>query len=69
MAPSGLQIDDIIAFFESKKGATAFDYIFSDTNAGSNEETVKVVCEDWNQTWDYDDYYSLTATFRRIYEA
>jgi phage-related protein len=63
------EIDDIIAFFESKKGVTAFDYIFSDTNAGSNEETVKVVCEDWSQTWDYDDYYSLTATFRRIYEA
>ena len=55
------EIDDIIAFFESKKGATAFDYIFSDTNAGSNEETVKVVCEDWSQTWDYDDYYSLNG--------
>jgi phage-related protein len=63
------EIDDIVAFFESKKGATAFNYVFSDSNAGSNEETVKVVCEKWNQTWAYDDYYNLSATFRRIYEA
>ena len=63
------EIDDIVAFFESKKGATAFNFIFSDSNAGGNEETVKVVCESWDQTWDYDDFYSLSATFRRIYEA
>ena len=63
------EIDDIVAFFEGKKGATAFDYVFSDTNSGSNEESVKVVCSDWSQTWDYDDFYSLTATFRRVYEA
>ena len=63
------EIDDIVAFFESKKGATAFDYVFSDTNSGNNEESVKVVCSDWSQTWDYDDFYSLTATFRRVYEA
>lgn len=63
------EIDDIVAFFEDKKGVTAFDYTFSDTNAGGNEETVKVVCETWDQTWAYDDYYSLSATFRRLYEA
>ena len=63
------EIDDIVAFFESKKGATAFNYVFSDSNASGSEETVKVVCESWNQTWAYDDYYNLSATFRRIYEA
>ncbi len=63
------EIDDIVAFFESKKGATAFNFIFSDSNAGGNEETVKVVCEKWDQTWAYDDFYNLSATFRRIYEA
>ncbi len=63
------EIDDIVAFFESKKGATAFDFVYSDTNSGSNEESVKVVCADWSQTWDYDDFYSLSATFRRVYEA
>lgn len=63
------EIDDIVAFFEGKKGATAFSFTFADTNGGSNEETVKVVCSKWDQTWKYDDYYDLKATFRRIYEA
>jgi phage-related protein len=63
------EIDDIVAFFESKKGATAFDFNFADTNESGNEETVKIVCESWDQTWDYDDFYSLSAKFRRIYEA
>ena len=63
------EIDDIVAFFESKKGTTAFDFNFADTNESGNEETVKIVCESWDQTWDYDDFYSLSAKFRRIYEA
>ena len=61
--------DDIVDFFASKKGATAFDYTFANTNESGNEETVKVVIEKWNQTWKYDDYYDLKATARRVYEA
>ena len=63
------EIDDIVAFFESKKGATSFSFVMSDSNGGSNEETMKVVCENWSQTWKYDDYYDLKATSRRLYEA
>lgn len=63
------EIDDIVDFFAGKNGATAFDYTFANTNEGGNEETVKVVVESWNQTWKYDDYYDLKATFRRVYEA
>lgn len=62
-------IDDIVAFFELKNAITAFDYTFADTNESGNEQTIKVVCSSWNQTWAYDDYYSLTATFRRVYES
>lgn len=62
-------IDDIVAFFETKGGFTAFDFTLADTNGGSNEETIKVVCDSWNQTWNYDDYYTLDAQFRRVYEA
>lgn len=29
---------------------------------------IKVVCNDWKRTYDYDEYYSLSATFRRVYE-
>ena len=63
------EIDDIVAFFELKNAVTAFDYTFSDTNESGNEQTIKVVCASWNQTWAYDNFYSLTATFRRIYES
>ena len=37
-----------------------------DTNGA---ETIKVVCKTWSQTWDYDNFYSLSATFERVYEA
>jgi phage-related protein len=63
------EIDDIIGFFESKAGATSFNYTVDDTNESGNELTVKVVCSSWNQTWAYDNFYSATATFRRVYEA
>ena len=36
------EIDDIVGFFESTNGVTAFDFTFADTNASGNEETVKV---------------------------
>ena len=38
----------------------------SDTNA---TRTIKVVCKNWDQTYNYDNYYSLSATFERVYEA
>ena len=63
------EIDDIMAFLDNKAGTTAFDFTYPDTNARGNERTVKVVCEDYTQTYSFDDFYSCTATFRRVYEA
>ena len=63
------EIDDIVGFFESTNGVTAFNFTFADTNAGGNEETVKVYVKDFDQKWDYDDYYTCTATLVRVYEA
>jgi len=63
------EIDDIVDFFASKKGTTAFDFTLANSNESGNEETVKVVIEKWTQTWKYDDYYDLKATARRVYEA
>lgn len=60
------EIDDIVAFFESLGGVSKFQMTIDDTNGA---ETIKVVCKTWNQTWDYDNYYSLSATFERVYEA
>ena len=63
------EIDDIMAFLDNKAGTTAFDFTYPDTNASGNERTVKVVCEDYTQTYSFDDFYSCTATFRRVYVA
>ena len=60
--------DDIVAFFENKAGVTAFTYTIPDSN-NSGETAIKVVCSTWNKTWAYGDYYSATATFKRVYEA
>jgi phage-related protein len=60
------EIDDLVAFFESLGGVSKFRMTIDDTNGA---ETIKVVCRQWNQTWNYDDFYSLSATFDRVYEA
>jgi len=62
------EIDDIIAFFVNKAGVTAFSFTYADSN-NSGETTIKVVCDDWSQSWDYDDFYSASATFRKVYES
>ena len=62
------EIDYIVAFFENKAGVTAFTYTIPDSN-NSGETAIKVVCSTWNKTWAYGDYYSATATFKRVYEA
>lgn len=62
-------IDDIIAFFDSKAGVSSFDYTYPDTNAGSQETTIKVVCSEYSLTFVNDEYSSCSATFKRVYEA
>lgn len=63
------EIDDIVSFLDAKAGVTKFEYVYPNTNGAGNETAVKVVCEDYGITYSYDNYSSLTATFRRVYEA
>ena len=60
-------IDDIVGYFESLKGVTAFNFTIPDSN-NSGESVVKVVCDDYSISYDYGDFYSASATFRRVYE-
>ena len=62
------EIDDIVAFFDTKRGVVSFNFTIPDSNAGG-EKTILVVCDNYSQTYDYDEYYSCTANFRRVYEA
>ena len=63
------EADDIVGYFESLGGATSFNYTISDTNESPPERTMKVVCETWNMTYTQNDCHTVTATFRRVYEA
>ena len=65
------EIDDIVDFFDSKQGVTNFSFTIPDTNGSGNggtETTVKVICEDYSISYDYDDYYSCSAQLKRVYE-
>lgn len=62
------EIDDISAFLSGKKGVTSFTFTYPDDNAMTKETSIKVVCPDHMQEYSYDNYYSLSATLRRVYE-
>ena len=61
-------IDDIVLFFDTKRGVVSFDFTIPDSNSGG-EKTIKVVCASYSQKYDYDEFYSCSATFRRVYES
>lgn len=62
------EIDDIVTFLQSTKGANNFNFTIPDTNAANAEFTMKVVCSEFNVSYDYGSFYSLEAVFRRVYE-
>ena len=65
-------IDDIVGYLDSLKGVTAFSFTIPDSNgseASGTETTIKVVCDGFDITYDYGDFYSASAKFRRVYEA
>ena len=67
-------------FFESKGGVTAFTFtvnqqyyaspgVTSETDVTSSDElALKVICTRWNKKYDFGDYWSVSATFERVYE-
>ena len=63
------EIDDLVAFFESLGAVSKFKFNLEDSNESSSTETILCICSDWSQSWSYDNFYSLRATFRRVYEA
>jgi len=64
-------IDDIVAFLDTKAGVTKFTLTLPDTNntTRTGERDVKVVSTDYSVTYDYDSFYSLSLTLKRVFEA
>ena len=64
-------IDDIVAFLDSKQNVTKFTLTLPDTNntTRTGERDVKVVAEQYSTVYEYDDFYTLNLTLRRVFEA
>lgn len=64
-------IDDIVAFLDTKAGVTKFTLTLPDTNntTRTGERDVKVVSTNYSVTYDYDDFYSLSLSLKRVFEA
>tara|TARA_B100001079_G_C16341205_1_gene483657 strand:+ start:108 stop:530 length:423 start_codon:yes stop_codon:yes gene_type:complete len=63
------EIDDITSFLTSLEGVTSFNFTIPDTNSSGNEKTIKVVCDNFTKNYNYGNFYSCSAKFRRVYEA
>ena len=69
------EIDAIVSFLNEKEGVESFDFTFPfkgdgvSSNEDETELTIRVYCSTWQQSFSYDDFYSLSATFIRVYES
>mgnify|MGYP001167079631 FL=1 len=59
--------DDIIKFFDDKGSVTSFDFTVPDENSTNSERTIKVVCDNYSIKYGNGNFYTISATFRRIY--
>ena len=73
------EIENIAGYLKSTKGVTAFIFTVPDhasteeatgilDNTTDDEKSIRVVCDSFNENYQYEDFYSLTAVFRRVYE-
>ena len=60
-------IDKLYNFFISLASVTTCNLTIPDST--DSEEIIKVVIEDFNKTFNYDNYYSLTCQAREVFEA
>ena len=62
-------IDDIVAFLDTKKNVSKFVLTIPDNNDANGEKDVKVVATNYSVTYDYENFYSLSLSLKRVYEA
>lgn len=60
------EIDDIIDFFEYMGGVTSFEVTLPNSN---RTETERIVIDDWDKNYSHDNFYSATASGRKVNEA
>jgi len=63
------ETDDLEAFFIAQAGVSKFTFTIPDSNEGTGEKDIKVICEEWDKSHTQTAATSLTAKLRRVYEA
>lgn len=66
------EIDEIKLFFVARIGdGASFTFTYNDHTTGGTpvEVAIQVVCDFWTETYNFDDYFSLTCEFRRVFDA
>lgn len=63
-------VDDVVNFLDTAGGVSAFTLTIPDSNntTRTGEKDVIVVCSTYSTMYTYDDFYTITAEFRRVYE-
>ena len=64
-------IDDIVLFLDTQKGVSKFILTLPDSNntTRTGERDVKVVSTDYSVNYEYDNFYTLSLTLKRVFEA
>ena len=73
------EIENIAGFLKSLKGVTSFIFTVPDhasteevtgvlDSTTDNEKSIRVVCDSFRESYQYEDFYSLSGVFRRVYE-
>lgn len=64
-------IDDIVVFLDARKNVSKFIFTMPDSNntTRTGEKDVKVVATNYSVTYDYEGFYSLSLSLKRVYEA
>ena len=62
------ETDDLEAFLRSTNGVTNFIFTIPDSNEGSGELDIKVVCDKWTKTINVPTLANIDATFREVFE-
>jgi len=58
----------LVEFFAAVLGVTSFTFTIPGKEL-TDYVSCRVVCETFNRTYDFNNYNTITATFRKVYEA
>ena len=63
------ETDDLEAFFIEQAGVSKFTFTIPDSNEGTGEKDIKVICTEWSKSHTQTGATSLNAKLSRVYEA